>query len=193
MTTLEDLVAMLEGLGRRPSCEGAGLTELDHLLQCAHELTATAPDDVGLQLAGLVHDVGHVLGPDAAHGTLGAAFVRPVLGDRVATLVADHVPAKRYLVAVVPEYRAGLSPDSVRTLELQGGPMTPDEVARFRRTADADAAVLLRRADDAAKVPGRVVPGLDHWLEVLAGGAAAVSEGIGATDSVAGVDRERRA
>lgn len=167
MTSRASLIDLLEELGRRPSREGGALTELDHLLQCAAELAARRPGDRELQLAGLLHDVGHALGPDEAHGELGAAFVRPVAGDRVADLVAAHVPAKRYLVAVDPAYAATLSADSVRTLALQGGPMTDEEVAEFDGHGSAADAVLLRRADEAAKVEGRPVPTLDHWLALL--------------------------
>ena len=42
-----------------------------------------------------------------------------------------HVPAKRYLLATDAEYFAKLSPASVITLKLQGGPMAAHEVAQF--------------------------------------------------------------
>ncbi len=193
MTTLAELGSLLDELGRRPSCEGDGLTELDHLLQCAAELAEVRPDDVELQLAGLVHDVGHALGSDADHGHLGAAFVRPVLGPRVAQLVDAHVMAKRYLVAVEPAYAAGLSPDSSRTLRLQGGPMSPAEAEAFRGRPDAADAVLLRRADDRAKVPGRRVRGLEHWRGALARGAPPARSGGAAAESVVRRDRPRGA
>lgn len=167
MTTLRSLVELLDEMERQPSPEGGDLSELDHLLQCAFELSVARPSDVELQLAGLVHDVGHRFGPDADHGRLGAAFVRPVLGDRVAELVDAHIPAKRYLVTTEAAYFDRLSPDSVRTLIAQGEGMTPAEVERFRRSRVFDDALVLRRADEAAKVPGRVVPGLDHWMDAL--------------------------
>src|ERR1700677_144977 len=83
---------------------------LDHSLQTAAVLRRSHPDDVELQIAGLVHDVGHMLRPgdDDAHGELGAEFVQPVLGRRVADLVRLHVPAKRYLVTTEPGYRQTL-------------------------------------------------------------------------------------
>jgi len=167
MTALDELTALLCELAQRPSCEGGGLSELDHLLQCAAELARSRPDDTELQLAGLVHDIGHGFGSDADHGRLGADFVRPVLGGRVADLVAAHVPAKRFLVATDPAYGAGLSSDSSRTLDLQGGAMTVAEVAEFRRRPSTEDALVLRRADDAAKVPGRSVPGLESWWDAL--------------------------
>jgi predicted HD phosphohydrolase len=85
----------------------------------------------------------------------------------VAVLVELHVPAKRYLVTVSPEYAEALSAVSVATLAAQGGPLTPGEVATFYPSPHWSDALTLRRADDAAKVPGRRVPGLDHWLPAL--------------------------
>jgi predicted HD phosphohydrolase len=55
----------------------------------------------------------------------------------------------------------------VVTLAIQGGVLDDDERAAFETAADFDAFVTLRRADDAAKVPGRVVRDLDHWRPTL--------------------------
>ncbi|MCU1373879.1 MAG: metal-dependent phosphohydrolase [Actinomycetia bacterium] len=164
--TLDELVAVLESRAAVPSEDG-GYSELDHGLQCAAELARLAPDDLELQLAGLVHDIGHAFGDDESHGRMGAAAVRPALGDRVARLVEGHVPAKRYLVTVEPGYASGLSAVSTVTLGHQGGELAAGELAAFRATPDWEAAVVLRRADDAAKVPGREVPGLTDWLPAL--------------------------
>jgi predicted HD phosphohydrolase len=167
MTSVDQLIELLDELGRRPSPDDDRFTDLDHGLQCAAELVAVRPDDDELALAGLVHDVAHPLGSDEEHGRLGAQLVRPVLGDRVADLVEAHVPAKLFLVTTDPAYRSGLSADSTRTLTLQGGGMTSEEAEAFRQLPIFEDAVLLRRADEAAKVPGREVPGLEHWVGVL--------------------------
>jgi len=160
-----EIVDVVAGLGWVTSSEADELTELDHALQCAFDLRQVRPDDTELQVAGLVHDVGHRFADDEGHGRAGAAWARPLLGDRVADLVEAHVTAKRYLVAVDPTYR--LSELSTATLAVQGGPLTPAERARFERAPFFADAVLLRRADDAAKVPGRSVPPLSAWLAVL--------------------------
>ena len=139
----------------------------EHGLQCAYELQQRVPDDVELQVAGLVHDVAHRVSTEAMHGAVGADIVRPLLGDRVASLVKLHVDAKRYLVTVDPEYRSTLSPESVHTLALQGGDMDDAERAAFEAEPDASDALVLRRADEAAKVQGRAVPGLDRWEAIL--------------------------
>jgi predicted HD phosphohydrolase len=169
--TRAELLELLASLGAVPSEETPGLSELDHGLQCAAELARVRPADRELQVAGLVHDIGHRFGPDERHGALGAERVRALLGDRVADLVEAHVPAKRYLVTTDPSYRDRLSSESTLTLALQGGALTPEEIRSFASSPHAADAVALRRADDAAKVPGRRVPGLAQWEPLLERGA----------------------
>ena len=84
------------------------------------------PDDVELAVAGLVHDIGHLLpgGTDEAHADDGAAAVRGALGERVAGIVGLHVEAKRYLVATEGDYDGALTSDSVVSLRRQGGALT---------------------------------------------------------------------
>lgn len=164
--TLDELIEVLQGLAGVPSEDG-GYSELDHGLQCAAELRRRAPEDLGLQLAGLVHDIGHRYADDAGHGRAGARMVAPLLGPRVGRLVEAHVPAKRYLVATDPAYVTGLSRVSTETLVAQGGAMTRAEIEAFRSAPGWADAVTLRRADDAAKRPGRRVPDLGHWLPLL--------------------------
>jgi predicted HD phosphohydrolase len=164
--TLGELLDLLAAMEDTPG-ESDGLSELDHALQCAHELASVRPGDVELQAAGLVHDIGHRFGSDTEHGRLGAEQVRDALGERVAALVEAHVPAKRYLVATDASYRSELSVVSTASLALQGGPLSAEEVAAFSSNPHAADAVVLRRADEAAKVPGRDVPALAHWIPVL--------------------------
>ena len=142
---------------------------LEHSLQCAALLAARHPDDRELQVAGLVHDVGWILSPDetARHAEHGAALVAPLLGHRVAWLVSWHADAKRYLVTTDPAYRARLSARSLVTLEAQGGLMSETEVAALAAAPDLEALLELRRADDDAKVPDRVVPTLDTYRPLL--------------------------
>src|SRR5436309_2940441 len=108
-----ELLAFLAAAADTPSEEGLAMSELDHGLQAAAVLAEIAPGDVELHVAGLVHDVGHAFGTGDEHAGLGAQAIRPVLGARVAALVAAHVEAKRYLVAVDAEYAATLSAGSV--------------------------------------------------------------------------------
>jgi predicted HD phosphohydrolase len=168
--TIRDVDSLLDLLARPDATDdGEGVTMLAHHLQTAAQLAVDAPDDLALQVAGLVHDVGTILEPGRplTHARTGADVVRPLLGDRVAELVVQHDQAKRYLVTVDPEYLDALSPQSVTTLEVQGGAMNGAERAAFEELPDFDACVALRRADDAAKVPGKDVPPLDHWRTTL--------------------------
>jgi len=169
---LEAVIDLLRRAGsmEEPNEDIRGLTILHHGLQCAASLRRAEPDDHELHLAGLLHDVGHLLAPgqEDAHGAVGAAYVRPVLGDRVAALIEAHVPAKRYLVTVDASYRSQLSDGSTRTLAVQGDAMSDDEVEAFRAAPYAHAAVELRRADEAAKDPAAEVADLAAWLPTLA-------------------------
>ena len=126
--SVDDLVAALDD-GR---VADDVVTAVAHHLQCAALLALDAPDDVELQVAGLVHDVASSLQPRPAgeHAAVGATLVRDLLGDRVADLVGGHVEAKRYLVTVEPAYRAGLSENSTATLAGQGEDMTPRRARR---------------------------------------------------------------
>jgi|SRR5215469_16244743 len=166
LATLEDIKTHF-ALMAAAQCEEPGLSELDHALQCAAALKATAPEDEELQIAGLLHDVASGHCSESAHGEIGGRAVRELFGQRIGELVRLHVSAKRYLVATDPQYRANLSRVSTHTLVLQGGAMMPQELALFESEPYWRAALTLRRADEAAKKVGRAVPGVDAWLPLL--------------------------
>lgn len=149
--------------------DGEPVTVLAHSLQCAAILERVAPQDPELQVAGLVHDLGTILEPGAAdtHAATGAAAVEALLGTRVAALVGLHDAAKRYLVTTEPHYRHRLSERSRLTLRLQGGLLDPVQRTELEGDPLLDAALTLRRADDAAKLPEVPVPGLAHWYPLL--------------------------
>jgi predicted HD phosphohydrolase len=165
---LDELVGVLEA-GAAEN-DGEELDALAHHLQCAALLAERTPDDLELQVAGLVHDVASTVWPGrpATHARTGAALVEPLLGARVGWLVAHHDQAKRYLVTTEPSYRDRLSDNSVITLEAQGGLLDDDERRALEAAPDLDALLMLRRADDDAKVAGKQVPGLDTWHPTLA-------------------------
>jgi phosphonate degradation associated HDIG domain protein len=155
---------------------GEAVTEAEHALQSAHlaEQSGAAPE---LVAAALLHDVGHLLhglgedvadrGIDGRHEDVGAAWLERHFSRAVVDAVRLHVAAKRYLCAVEPAYHAQLSEASRRSLDLQGGPMSAEEVRRFEQEPGFRAAVAVRRWDDVAKVPGLDVPGLDHYRGCL--------------------------
>ena len=145
--------------------DGETVSVLDHALQTATILEREVPLDRELQIAGLVHDIGTVLWPNRpkAHARAGAAFVETLFGERVAYLVAHHDEAKRLLVTLDPAYAARLSPRSLETLEQQGGAMSQREINRMYESPWIEELIILRRADDLAKDPNRIVPGLLKW------------------------------
>lgn len=167
-TDVDELVsflASLDGVFDAPAPYGDPVDLLSHGLQCAAVLREQRPEDLGLQIAGLVHDVGHACGADDPdHARVGGEVVRPVLGDRVADLVGLHVAAKRYLAAT-EDYE--LSEASRLSLERQGSAMRADEQERFLALPAAQDAIALRRADEAAKVVGLAVLGLERWEQVM--------------------------
>lgn len=177
-----DVDALFDALvASRDADDEGGLSVLEHSLQCADLLRASHADDVELQVAGLVHDLGWLetsaagwtLRLDAAHDVDGRALVRALLGERIAGLVGGHVAAKRYLLATDPGYAELLSTRSEVTLEFQGGVMNADEIVAFEQRPERRELLVLRRADDAAKVRGKVVPGLDTWRAVVEAVASA--------------------
>jgi predicted HD phosphohydrolase len=165
-TTVDELVAALaHGVHVNDEPE---LDVLAHSLQCGHLLRQEHPDDLELSVAGLVHDVWDTVSDDhTAHDTRGAALVEPLLGERVARLVAGHVVAKRYLVATDDAYRSRLSDRSAVTLATQGGALDDGEMRALESSPDFAATLTLRRADERAKVRGARVPDLDAWREPL--------------------------
>jgi gamma-butyrobetaine dioxygenase len=106
-------------------------------------------------------------GTDNDHGERGAAWLARWFPPAVTEPVRLHVAAKRYLCATEPGYLALLSPASVYTLSLQGGPMTGPEAAAFAAQPYAADAVAVRRWDDTAKDPAADVPGFDTYRPLL--------------------------
>jgi predicted HD phosphohydrolase len=175
--SVDDIQRLLESAAERPVevDDGAGpgstmpFSHLDHALQTAAVLRAQVPDDLELSVAGLVHDIGHLLAGagDAEHASAGADAVRGALGERVAELVGLHVEAKRYLVARQHAYGGTLAADSVASLARQGGPMSAAEQTAFERLPDAQDALALRRADESGKVDGLAVVDLADWIPLM--------------------------
>lgn len=154
--------------------DGEPVTQLDHAWQSL-ELAREQGASEALQLAAFLHDVGHLYqrsegsptvdGVDDRHEATGAATLRAVLPAAVWRPVGLHVAAKRFLVAREPGYAGRLSADSVRSLALQGGPMSDGEVAAFLAEDGAAEAIRLRRWDEAAKSQAVRTPAVDVVLE----------------------------
>lgn len=155
---------------------GEHLSNAAHMSQTAAAARAANADDT-LVAACLLHDVGHWLhdrpadamarGEDGRHEEVGARYLAPYFAEPVTRPIALHVAAKRYLCATEPDYFRELSPGSVRTLELQGGPMDAEEQTAFRAIPDHPNAVAIRRWDEYGKIPGLDVPDFDAYRPML--------------------------
>ncbi|WP_198369243.1 phosphonate degradation HD-domain oxygenase [Roseomonas rosulenta] len=153
------------------------VTQREHALQAARLAERDGQPDA-LIAAALLHDIGHLVhdlgedpaaeGVDDRHEELGHAWLTRHFGPEVTEPVRLHVAAKRYLCATEADYVARLSPDSVRSLALQGGPMSASEIAAFEALPHHAAAVTLRRYGEAAKVRALETPPVAHFLPCVA-------------------------
>jgi phosphonate degradation associated HDIG domain protein len=173
--SMDEVFAVLAG-GGDEAYFGEPVTVLEHSLQAAW-LIGRKNSEASLVVAALLHDLGHLLheeGEDAAargvdthHEDLGVEVLKDRLPASVLDPIKLHVAAKRYLCSVEPRYLAALSPPSVESLALQGGPMSASEANSFLALPHAREAITLRHADDAAKVKGLVVPALDTYRPLV--------------------------
>jgi gamma-butyrobetaine dioxygenase len=140
----------------------------EHMLQAGALAEAAGAEDP-LVAAALLHDIGHLLGEqdEDRHGEAGAQWLSQWFAGSVTEPVRLHVPAKRYLCAVDGGYFGLLSAESVRTLSLQGGPMTAVEVTAFEALPHARDAVAVRHWDDQAKDPAVSPPRFAHFAPLL--------------------------
>ena len=167
MTGIEAIAELFAGPGARDYL-GEPVTIGEHMRQ-AGALAGAAGAAAPLVAAALLHDVGHLRSEtDARHGIGGARWLGRWFGPAVTEPVRLHVAAKRYLCATEPGYFGLLSPESVRTLVLQGGPMTPEQAAAFEALPYARDAVAVRRWDDQAKDPAVTPPRFGHFEPLLA-------------------------
>lgn len=177
MNVTEEILAVFD---ERGSCAyfGESVSMTEHALQAAYfAQIAGAPP--ALIVAALLHDVGHLIedvpgdiadwAVDAHHEQVGGRWLAQRFPAEVSEPVRLHVPAKRYLLATDAGYFQKLSPASVITLELQGGPMAANEVARFETEQFHRDAVRIRQWDDQGKVTGLKTPGLGDYRALIEG------------------------
>ncbi|MBS1708149.1 MAG: HD domain-containing protein [Armatimonadetes bacterium] len=176
MTITDQIVDLLENHGG-DLYFGEQVTEKEHALQAAYfaEKDGAKPE---LVAAALLHDIGHLLhglgedvaeqGIDGKHEDVGAEWLDGHFAPEIVDCVRLHVDSKRYLTATEPGYLEGLSEASLKSLELQGGPFTADEVKAFEAAEPHfQVALQVRRWDDQAKVVGLEVPGVEHYRMLL--------------------------
>jgi [1-hydroxy-2-(trimethylamino)ethyl]phosphonate dioxygenase len=171
---IDEIFAAFEQRGQQTYGERVNMQE--HMLQSAYfaEQAGATPT---LIAAALLHDIGHLIhnlgediadkGIDAIHEEIGAIYLEKYFVPAIAEPARLHVAAKRYLCAVDSRYLAELSPASVQSLVLQGGPFSPTDVTEFESSLFFADAVQLRRFDDMGKVPAMVTPDLEHYRPYL--------------------------
>lgn len=155
---------------------GERVSMREHGLQAAHFAEEAGAPPM-LVAAALLHDIGHLIVDvpddiaawthDARHEAIGAHWLADRFTSGVSEPVRLHVAAKRYLCATNPAYFAALSPASVITLELQGGPMSAGQARTFESEPYHREAVLLRLWDDRGKVAGQKTRELGDYRALL--------------------------
>ncbi len=148
---------------------GEAVTQLQHASQ-VYEAAVNEGFDSDVQVAAFLHDFGHLI-TDAEpmgdlgvlnHEQIGADWLRKRgFSEKVCRLIAAHVNAKRYLVAVDEAYRRNLSEASRQTLVYQGGEMSASEVSRFEDDPYFLLYIRMRLWDEAAKNPSVSALNLD--------------------------------
>ena len=175
MSVTDEILAIFDGRGAG-AYFGECVSMTEHALQAAYFAQADAAQP-SLIVAALLHDIGHLLEElpediadwtvDAHHERIGSRWLAKRFLPHVYEPVRLHVPAKRYLCATDPAYFAKLSPASVVTLKLQGGPMSPPEVSQFEKERFHREAVRVRRWDDQGKVAGLETAALADYRESI--------------------------
>jgi gamma-butyrobetaine dioxygenase len=174
MNIVDEIIQILESRGGQAYC-GEPVSQLDHALQAASLARESGADD-SLVAAALLHDLGHLLRSaptpaqqqfDGRHEQIGATWLARWFGPELTEPIRLHVTAKRYLCAVDREYRGQLSAASIRSLDLQGGPLNQTEIVVFESNRYCERAVQLRRWDDKAKDPNIEVGTIQQYREAL--------------------------
>ena len=187
--TAETIVDFIGDIFARRGAEsylGEQVTMSQHMLQAAR-LAEEAGASERTIVAALLHDIGHYTnefpddalaqGTDNLHEEAGAQVLAPFFPTEVTDPIRHHVAAKRYLCATNPAYFDRLSPASVHTLNLQGGPMNPDEAAAFANEPNLDAILRVRVWDDQGKDPEMQTPDFGHYAPMVQRVADAHAEG----------------
>ena len=174
MSIIDEIIANMR---RNTHMEyGERVTIVAHSIQTAVFAERDGADDLMIAAA-FLHDYGHFVhdlgediaeeGIDAIHEELGAEALRDHFRNEVIEPMRLHVAAKRYLVATDEEYLKTVSPASMLSLEVQGGPFNEEDVREFEANPYFKRAIQLRLYDEAGKLPDLEVPDLEYYRPFL--------------------------
>lgn len=177
--TKDNIVAFLADIFERRGSEeylGEPVTIAEHMLQGATIAEENGQDEI-IIVAALLHDIGHFTSEfgtfqmndteDRLHEEAGAEVLADFFPSLVTDCVRYHVAAKRYLCATKPEYFNRLSEASVHSLNLQGGPFNPQEVAEFEENPNLKEIIQVRYLDEAGKRTDMETPSFAHFAPMV--------------------------
>ena len=153
---------------------GEPVSQIEHMCQSAQLAESEGYDDEVI-LASFFHDIGHLFALDrqienmggygaVRHEILGAEYLRSKgFSEKIVKLVENHVHAKRYLTYKFPEYYSKLSEASKKTLEYQGGVMSPQEAVAFENSEYFEISLKMRTWDEMAKEKNIPIPDLNKY------------------------------
>jgi putative nucleotidyltransferase with HDIG domain len=163
---------------------GEEISITNHSLQVAEEAEKHTRDEEVI-LAGLLHDIGHLVGMERKyatmggapssksygirdHETIGAEYLRSLgMSERVCDIVKNHVNAKRYLLYKEPDYEKEVSEASMKTLGYQGGVMSFKEAIVFEREPNFHWYIQLRKWEEKAKDKNRKTKTLIFYKDMI--------------------------
>jgi len=171
----DNIVEFLASIFERRGAEeylGEPVTMGEHMLQGATIAEQNnQPDEI--IVGALLHDIGHFTSEfgtftmddteDRHHEDAGAEVLEQFFPTVVTDCCRYHVAAKRYLCATKPSYFDRLSEASIHSLNLQGGPMSAEEVAEFEKNPNLKEIIAVRYLDEAGKIADMETPDFRHF------------------------------
>lgn len=176
-STAREIIELYEQHGNE-DYDGEPVSQSAHMIQCAM-LAINEGVDTELILGAFMHDIGHLLKHKTFsaemggfgvvdHEGIGASFLKDKgLSERICAVVAEHVAAKRYLVATDDTYLGKLSEASLETLKWQGGPMLPEEANAFSNHPYFNDIIRVRLWDEKAKNADAALLPLSYFQNLL--------------------------
>lgn len=155
---------------------GEPVTMGEHMLQSATIAEHNGQSEE-IIVAALLHDIGHFISEfgtftmedteDRHHEDAGAEALERFFPKVITDCCRYHVAAKRYLCATRSDYFSRLSEASIHSLNLQGGPMTAQDVTDFEKNPNLETIIAVRYLDEAGKRAGMKTPDFWHFAPMV--------------------------